>query len=401
VKHVKFSIVIPYKQRLHNIKIVFASLADQTMDASQFEIVVGAMEYSPEYAAACHEFTDRLNIVSVLTAEEWNVSRARNLAIRHAAGDVIVFLDADMALPTRMLQTIHERYFSARQDHCVLGQMVGYSGALTNKDVESIDELSYDHYRDVLAGLEATGDVGTDMRWKVHPVPQPWTLVWTALVAVPVATVRQHDLYFDTAFRGWGAEDQEWGYRVQAAGTPIVLAEDVYGLHLPHHRNGAANRHTLVTNKDYFLTKWPCLEVELFRAFEFDGANERYFGVKAELARLAPETGGALATVRGSIDGVDTIVIGAPFDGRQQTCAPHITGRFDTDAPLEILPLTGFALPYPDQSVHDCHILAPIHGLSPSLRDTVHNEARRVARNLAPLGALVGADRTAAGRGVA
>ncbi|HEX6469491.1 MAG TPA: glycosyltransferase family 2 protein [Streptosporangiaceae bacterium] len=397
----KFSIVIPYKQRLHNIKIVLASLAAQTMDASQFEIVVGAMEYSPEYAAACREFTDRLNIVSVLTAEEWNVSRARNLAIRHAAGDVIVFLDADMALPPRMLQTIHERYFAAGQRHCVVGQMVGYSGALTNKDVQSIDELSYDHYRTVLAELEETGDVGTDMRWKVHPVPQPWTLVWTALVAVPTATVRQHDLYFDTAFRGWGAEDQEWGYRVHTAGTPIVLAADVYGLHLPHHRNGSANRHTLVTNKDYFLTKWPCLDVELFRAFEFDGANERYFEVKAELARLVPETGGALATVRGTIDGTDTLLIGAPFDTRRQTCPPQITGRFDTDAPLEILPLTGFALPYPDQSVHDCQILAPINGLSAFLRDTVHNEARRVARNLVPVDALVKAVRAAAGRRVA
>jgi hypothetical protein len=78
----RFSIVIPYKQRLDNLRLVLASLAEQTLDSSRFEVLIGAMEYSPEFVAVCREFTDRLALTAVLSAEEWNLCHARNLAIR-------------------------------------------------------------------------------------------------------------------------------------------------------------------------------------------------------------------------------------------------------------------------------------------------------------------------------
>ena len=88
-----FSIVIPYKQRLDNIRLCFESLAEQTLDSSQFEVLVGAMEYSPEYVALCREFTGRLTIVSVLSDAPWQITHARNLAMRQASGQVMVQLD--------------------------------------------------------------------------------------------------------------------------------------------------------------------------------------------------------------------------------------------------------------------------------------------------------------------
>jgi glycosyltransferase involved in cell wall biosynthesis len=119
------SIVIPYKQRLDNISAVFASLADQTLDGSQFEVVVGVMECSAEYVAACREFTDRITIVSVMTAEDGNVCRARNLAMRQASGQVTVVLEADVVLPSGLPQDLHDRYFSQHRNACVLAQMIG------------------------------------------------------------------------------------------------------------------------------------------------------------------------------------------------------------------------------------------------------------------------------------
>lgn len=95
----KFSIVVPFKGRERTLRVVLAALAEQTMDQAEFEVVVGAMEYSTEYVELCREFTDRLTVVSVMTTGEWNVARARNLAIRHASGEVVMTLDADIALP--------------------------------------------------------------------------------------------------------------------------------------------------------------------------------------------------------------------------------------------------------------------------------------------------------------
>ena len=62
----KFSVVIPYRRREDNIRVVFESLAEQTMDRSRFEVIVGAIEYSEEFIRICQEFTDRLTIITVM-----------------------------------------------------------------------------------------------------------------------------------------------------------------------------------------------------------------------------------------------------------------------------------------------------------------------------------------------
>ncbi|HEX6469487.1 MAG TPA: glycosyltransferase [Streptosporangiaceae bacterium] len=375
----KISIAIPYKRRLHNIKIVLASLADQTMDASEFEVIVGAMEYSPEYVAACAEFAGRLNLVSVMVDEEWNFSRARNLALRHASGEIILVLDADMALPSNMLQTLYDRHFADQQNVCVLGQMIGYSYDMITNGVASVEELPYDHYRGVLAELESMGSVWTDERCRLAASPTPWTMVFAAMVALPAATVRRHGLMFDEAFRGWGAEDQEWGYRIHRTGTPIILADDVYGLHLPHLRTASRDLPSLARNKGYFLAKWPSFEVELFRKYDLDTGLRLYLDLVRELAAVVPDPGHTLGIVRGTVDGAAVVAIGAVLDEKSRVRDPAVTALFDVGSPLEVLPLVGIALPYSDKSIHECRILPSIGRLSAQFRDAVSNEAARVA----------------------
>ena len=75
------------------------------------------------------------------------------------------------------------------------------------------------------------------------------------------------ELYFDESFRGWGVDDLEWGYRICGAAFPSWSRPDIYGLHLPHKRNAAANRLTGAANHARFLSKWPRRDVELTRVF--------------------------------------------------------------------------------------------------------------------------------------
>lgn len=392
----KFSIVIPYQQRLHNLSVVFASLADQTMDAGQFEVIVGAMECSPEYTAMCQGFTGRLDVLSVMTAREWNVCRARNLALRHASGQVTLVLDADMALPPTFLRSLYDRYFAAGQDVCVLGQLAGYS-EVDGGHVEpgEFEVLPYRHYRRVLAELAADPHRRPDPRWQLDPVPLPWTLVWTALAALPTDTIRRRGLTFDEHFSGWGPEDQEWGYRIHRAGTPIVRGEDLFGLHLPHARDAAVNWRTDRANSRYFLAKWPCLEVELSRAFGWREANLSYPVIAGELARAAADgttqgaagDGRALGVARGPAAGRDLLLAGVLIDGQRRLAEPRLAALFDGGQPAEVLPLAGFALPYQDKSVAECRVLPPAARLSPRCTEAVLAEAGRVARLVVPPGA--------------
>lgn len=379
----KVSIVIPYKQRLDTLKVVFAALADQTMDMAQFQVIVGVMEYSPEYLKLCRRFTDKLNVISVLTTEEWNVSRARNLALAHVSGRVTLIMDADIAVPATFLDDLYDRYFAAGREVCVIGQPVNYGSRLA---LDKPEVRPYSHYRQRLADLATARGLRKDPRWQPETLPLIWSAVWTGLVALPTGSVRRHSLLFDEGFRGWGVEDQEWGYRIAAAGIPIVRGTDVYGLHLPHVRDNAANDVASLRNLRHFLRKWPELGVELVVALKWSGANPVYHEVSRNLDEVVAAAGHHLGVARGRINGVDTLLIGAPVEGGPVSGDSNPGDHFDDGAPEEALPLIGFALPYPDRSIDACRVLPPILALSPPYREAVLREAHRVCtRIVAPV----------------
>jgi GT2 family glycosyltransferase len=383
----KFSIVIPYRQRLHNIRLAFASLAEQTLGRDEFEVIVGAMDLSEEYTALCREYTGRLRVTSVVSGEDWQVAQARNLALRQATGRVVICLDADMILPPGLLRRLWDRYYAYGQRVCVAGQMADYDN--NNTDVTDVAARSFDHYRPLLAALDNSDDgnggngngigVGSDARLGAEHVI-PWAYAWTALVAVDRGLIEEHGLFFDQEFTGYGVEDLEWAYRIGRTGTPIVMARDIAGIHLPHPRNVAANRATEARNYRYFVGKWPESDTELAAAFGDFEANGLAREFRAEIAAAAGGDGHALAVVRGRADGVDTLVVGAVTDARGAfTGAYPPAAVLDPGAPTEVLPLAGVALPWADASVAVCQILPPVARLGARYRDAVLAEAARVA----------------------
>ncbi|MFI1867219.1 glycosyltransferase family 2 protein [Streptomyces jumonjinensis] len=401
-----FSIVIPYKQRLDNIRAVFTSLAEQTLDPAGFEIVVGAMEYDPAFVSLCREFTDRLRIVSVLTADEWNTSQARNLGIRHASGRVVVVLDADVALAPAALRNLWERHFQHGQNVCVLGQVFGYDEVLDD-DVDDVEAQPYARYRGVFAELETADRARLDPRWSAEYASAfarfPWAFARTGLMALPTALIRRHGLLLDEGFRGWGAEDQEWGLRISRTGTPITLGQDVYGVHLPHRRDFASQDRSATLTNRYYLAKWPRLELELALAFGGWLAADRLFP-EAERELAGAGAGRRLGTVRGTVGGARVLAVGALLDVPPESGGPAARPpRIDVSAVddpeieavfgglaggrAEVLPLAGFALPYEDDSVDECRVLAPVQRLSERYRDAILREAERVSlKPVAPVG---------------
>ncbi|HEX6469496.1 MAG TPA: glycosyltransferase [Streptosporangiaceae bacterium] len=381
----KFSIVIPYKQRLDNIKLAFASLADQTMDRSEYEVVVGALEYSPEFTALCEEYADRLDITVVMSGVSWNVCHARNVAMRQASGQVIVIYDADMVVPPGFLRNLYDRYYQHGQNICVIGQMIGYL-EIFRTEVEEVEALPYSHYKKVLADLEATGKVIMDARWTPEYASAfarfPWVQACTALVSLPAATVREHGLTFDEGFRKWGPEDQEWARRISLTGTPIVLGDQVYGVHVPHVRNQTDQVETEIMNWRYYLSKWPELDVEVAIAFDQLDADRFYPEVVREVAEAVPDADHQLGVVRGTISGRTVLVVGAVVDRTTRTPGRDVTLMLDDHTPYEVLPLAGLALPYSDGTFDECRILSPITKLSKRYQDIVVREAERVARKL-------------------
>jgi len=380
----KFSIVIPYRRRLDNIRVVFQSLTEQTIDPSQFEVFIGAIEYSEEFVRLCQEFTDHLTITTVMGEGEWNVCRARNLAMRQVTGQIIVILDADMAIPPRLLERLSSEYFTQGREICVLGRAAGYDDMLSKSDIPSASALPSGHYRELLSELERNGGVVEDLRDDLEDPALPWTLVWGGLVALPAALVARHGLTFDEGFTGWGAEDQELGYRIQAAGISIELARDIYGLHMPHDRDIAFQDEFSKVNERYFLTKWPSLGVESWQRFTWHEANLIYRDIEEQVARCAGGSGRMLGVAWGMVEGNAVLVVGAVLDEDHRLVGQEVPAIFDGALPREVLPLAGFALPYDDLQFQECHVMPPVYCLSERYREAVLAEAGRVAGRVVP-----------------
>lgn len=381
---IKLTVAIPYRQRLDNLRIALEGLARQTMDMTEFEVVVGAMEYSADYVTACRSYLDRLDLVSVLSPREFDIPDARNLAMRQASGRVVVHMDADTLLPAGALQNLWDRHFAFGQEACVVGQVVGY-GNNNDGDVDTVQIHPFGHYEQRLDELGTALDRPEDPRFQAEHVI-PWAFAWTGLIALPMDTVRRHGLYFDQDFRGWGVDDLEWGYRICRSGTPILLRRDVYALHLPHLRNAAANQVTEAGNYRRFLRKWPLPDVELAHTFGDVAANELYLDLLHDVRRAAGGHGCTLGTAAGSAGGRRVVVVGAVLGADGHPFDPAVLAGFDDAAPVEVLPLLGIALPYAAGSVDECRLLPPIATLAPRYRDAVEREVDRLTTATAAAG---------------
>jgi hypothetical protein len=375
---VKLSVCIPYKARLDNLGIALEALARQTIGAADFEVIIGAMEYSTELIALCAGFRDRLNLVTVCSSREFHIPRARNLAMRNATGEVVVQIDADTMLAPEALQRLYDYCFAFGQRGCAVGQVVGYDNN-AGGDIDSVELRPYEEHLAALRDMASAPDWPADPRFLVeHNIP--WAFAWTGLIALPAAAVAADRLYFDESFRGWGNDDLEWGYRVCASGIPIVLRPDVYGLHLPHTRNAAANTLTATANADRFLRKWPRRDVELVCLSGDTRANDLWPSYRASLARASDAAG--LGVAVGAVDGGTALLIGVPLDEADNPVGREHLAYFDVGTSVEILPLTGIVLPYEPGEVALGRIGPRIARLPAGYREAVLAEAERVSRRV-------------------
>jgi glycosyltransferase involved in cell wall biosynthesis len=373
VRDLKISVIIPYKQRLRNLRLALQALANQTLPCSDFEVVIGAMEYCTDYLALCQEFSSRINIVSVVTSDAFEIPKARNLGMRQARAQVCLQMDADTLLAPDALEKLFTEHFAFGQNICVVGQVLGY-GNNNDGDVVAVEHLTYDQCMAKLEDLKEGPNKTVDLRRQVdHLIP--WSFAWTGFIALPHAIVDEYDLFFDESFRGWGVDDLEWGFRISKSGTPIVLSSDLFALHLPHIRDAPSNRKFEIENYRRFLRKWPRRDVELACAVGDIDANSLLHDLNSEIDGVFGLTHPGV--IRGRRDGSDVLIIGAGLLGERLE-APY--ALFDQLVPVETLPLVGIALPFADHTFDECVILPQALELSERYSGLIRDEAKRVAR---------------------
>lgn len=206
----ELSVVIPTYNRLDVLSSVLPTLLAQDLPASQYELLICDSNSTDGTAAFLAEVQSHHANVRYLPAAYSGRAAARNAGIAQAQGEIVLFNDADILASPDLLST-HLRRHRERRGIAVVGL-----------EVQVRDFADYEYKRD-----------HPEARGHLHP-PSRRKLSWLYFLTGN-ASVRRADLLavgsFDESFTGYGHEDLELGYRLQAMGIRIVYEPAAVNYH--------------------------------------------------------------------------------------------------------------------------------------------------------------------------
>jgi len=261
------AVVIPTYNRAEILRIVLSSLARQTYPKDRFEVVVvddGSWDHTPEVV---EQFRDRLDIRYFYQEDEgYRLSRARNIGIENARGDIVILLDSDMVVCPEYVFEHVRTHRGWDGPVVVMGYIYGYG--MDGKEVlELVDWNDISKSAQILRQYPKFWDVREFAFRKVGDdlslFPAPWRFFWGGAASVGRKELLEVGM-FDEDFRSWGVEDTEFGYRCFKKGLRFVLNRNAWSVHYPHPGNIRAKKESRKKNILLFYRKHPNLEVELY-----------------------------------------------------------------------------------------------------------------------------------------
>jgi glycosyltransferase involved in cell wall biosynthesis len=103
----ELSIIIPTLNEEHYLPNLLTSIANQTY-AGKLQVIVVDGNSSDRTCEVAQSFSDRIQVLSVLTSEA-DIGRQRNVGAKQAKYRYLLFVDADVVLPLRVLEQLSRR----------------------------------------------------------------------------------------------------------------------------------------------------------------------------------------------------------------------------------------------------------------------------------------------------
>jgi GT2 family glycosyltransferase len=189
-----------------------AGLEAQTIPATDMEVIVvddGSSDGTAEYLAS---LTTTFQLI-VLRQSNAGPAAARNRAVQHARGEIVLFVDDDV-IPAPALVEAHLAAHASAPDAVVIGPMLAPRGLPRPAWVRWEEDRLAEQYRDMEAG-----------RYPCSP-----RQFYTANASLPRMRLIECG-GFDPTFKR--AEDVELAYRLRDRGSSFVFAPSAQVVHVP------------------------------------------------------------------------------------------------------------------------------------------------------------------------
>jgi glycosyltransferase involved in cell wall biosynthesis len=253
------SVIVPTYNRRALLDKTLATLVRQTLPGTAFEVLVVDDGSSDGTDALVRGWEGRLPVRYFFKPDEgFRLAEARNIGIRHARGEVCVFIDSGVLLHSRCLEAHLRSHAQAAGDAAVVGYVYGYNGEAPPAGSAELRWHDTDRAVGEFARQRGCLDVRETLYWRYGDRLQdwraPWLVYWTGNVSASTALLRRIGL-FDEAFRSWGVEDQDIGYRLHQAGARFMLEREAASVHEPHPHSPWRNYLSFLKNSEYFARK--------------------------------------------------------------------------------------------------------------------------------------------------
>ncbi|MGK7943340.1 MAG: glycosyltransferase family 2 protein [Microcystaceae cyanobacterium] len=203
-----FSIVIPTYNRKPILEKCLKALENQTLSdqkVENYEVVLVDDGSTDDTLDWLNQEKENLPHVHLYTQDHQGPAAARNLGVKNAQGDRIIFIDSDLVVTPQFLQS-HADALTDGQERIGSDRLFTYGAVINTCNFDNPTQEPY-KITDFSAAYFATGNVAIARKW----------LEMAGL--------------FDTAFQLYGWEDLELGVRLKKLGLTLIKCPEAVGYH--------------------------------------------------------------------------------------------------------------------------------------------------------------------------
>lgn len=216
----KISVIVPTYNRCYLLKICLSALLRQTIAHNEYEIIVVddcSSDDTKKYME--EEINNAANLVYIRHNINQGRVVSRNDGIKRAKGEIVIFLDNDMATTPIFVES-HIRYHdNAGEKHIAVMGNVSYAP-------EVINNSNFGRYMQ-------SRYLGCRLRSERSKID--YDNLPGQYFGAGNASVRKEDLIevglFDKSFWYYGGEDEHMGYSLKRIGVRIVFCEEAKSIH--------------------------------------------------------------------------------------------------------------------------------------------------------------------------
>ncbi|MBO4766258.1 MAG: glycosyltransferase [Lachnospiraceae bacterium] len=267
----KCSIIIPTKDKNSRLYLTLKCLEPQMTDETEVIVVFDGCK--EETVEEFKTFTWSMDIKPIISKQNVGRAAARNLGLREATGDVVIFLDDDRLTRGDFIKGHLARHTG--EPCVVLGERMD-AKVTENELLDLMNENRLEDVLDFVSKHSKKEFYYNIKKWFVRKPRGSYRFMTFITGNVSIDRCLMNDIAgFDESFKGWGYEDTDVGYRLAQKDIPYYQDNSIICYHLLHPHVKAQKAKEELINLKHLKSKFPDDRVL--------GGAIRFYTLKAKL----------------------------------------------------------------------------------------------------------------------